>query len=110
MDGGATGTGETTPASAPSERRRVRVLVRGLVQGVGFRAAAARRARELRVDGWVRNLPDGRVEAVAEGSAEAVEEFLAFCRRGAAGARVDGLLVSAEPPAGEAGFRVLTGS
>jgi acylphosphatase len=54
----------------------------GRVQGVFFRDTVRRRARELRVAGWVRNRADGAVEAVFEGDAEAVEKMVAVCRQG----------------------------
>jgi acylphosphatase len=68
--------------------RTVRILVSGRVQGVGFRAFAARQADRLGIDGWVRNLPDGRVEALAAGEDEGVAEFLEALRRGPVLARV----------------------
>ena len=61
---------------------RRRYLVEGEVQGVGFRYFAVRRALRIGVSGWVRNLPDGRVEALAEGSLAALAEFEAALRRG----------------------------
>ena len=61
---------------------RVRVFVEGWVQGVWFRYNTVQEATRLGVDGWVRNLPDGRVEAVYEGRRDAVEELLAWTRRG----------------------------
>lgn len=81
-------------------------IVSGRVQGVGFRHAARRRARELGLAGWVKNLPDGRVEAVAEGPEEEVERFLAFLGRGPEGAWVSALEVKEEEPRGEAGFEI----
>lgn len=69
--------------------RRVHVVVSGLVQGVNFRAFTRRRAAALGLGGWVRNLADGRVEAVAEGQDEAVEEFIAACRQGPPASRVE---------------------
>ena len=74
-----------------ADRARVRVLVEGRVQGVAFRAYAVDEARRLRVAGWVRNLPDGRVEAEAEGERAALEALVAWCRRGPPAARVDGV-------------------
>lgn len=62
-----------------AERTRARVLVSGTVQGVYFRATTRETAREHGVDGWVRNLEDGRVEAVFEGPEEAVEALVEFC-------------------------------
>ncbi|MFB3738245.1 MAG: acylphosphatase [Candidatus Velamenicoccus archaeovorus] len=86
--------------------RRARVLVSGRVQGVFFRASCAARARELGLAGEVRNLPDGRVEAVFEGPDADVETMIAWCRRGPEWAQVDEALVTEEPPRGEQGFRV----
>jgi acylphosphatase len=80
---------------------RARVVVNGRVQGVGYRQHAAAEAERLGVTGWVRNLPDGRVEALAEGDKEAVDALLAWCRRGPRLARVDELKVSWEPHRGE---------
>ena len=82
-----------------------RVVIGGRVQGVGFRAWMVREAQSLGVWGWVRNRPDGTVEAVAHGETDAVEELLRRCRRGplfAAVRTVDE--AEADPPADE-GFR-----
>jgi acylphosphatase len=68
---------------------QVHIVVTGLVQGVGFRYSTQKTASGLGLFGWVRNLPDGSVEAVAEGEEEAIEKFLVWCRQGAAGSRVD---------------------
>ncbi|MFQ5915487.1 MAG: acylphosphatase [Nitrospinota bacterium] len=68
-------------------RRRARILVHGRVQGVGFRFSAIRQARRRGLSGWVRNRPDGTVEALAEG--DDLEGFLAWCQKGPLGARVD---------------------
>lgn len=86
---------------------RAHVRVSGLVQGVYFRAELAERARMLGVGGWVRNLPDGAVEAVLEGGVDRVANLVAWCRRGPAGARVDDVSVTWEAPAGEGGFSIL---
>ena len=86
--------------------RRVHVLVSGRVQGVFFRASCAEQARALGVAGWVRNAPDGRVEAVFEGPEAAVEAMVGWCRRGPAHARVDDVEIEHEEPAGVEGFRV----
>ncbi len=67
------------PAAAT---RCVQVRISGRVQGVGFRAWTERRARELGISGWVRNLPGGDVEAVFRGPAAEVEAMLAACREG----------------------------
>lgn len=69
--------------------RQIRILVSGRVQGVYFRAFAQKQAVKLGIDGFARNLPDGRVEVIASGSDEAVEQLIAWCRRGPITARVD---------------------
>lgn len=85
---------------------RRRVVVHGLVQGVFFRDSVRGLARAAGVHGWVRNTPDGSVEAVFEGEPEAVERLVAFCRQGPRGARVDSLVVSPEEPEGLRGFAI----
>jgi len=85
---------------------RRRVIVSGRVQGVWFRGSTEAEARTAGVCGWVRNLADGRVEAVFEGPAPAVDALVAFCRRGPRHARVEGIEVFEEAPEGLAGFRV----
>ncbi len=67
---------------------RLHVFITGRVQGVGFRYSTARQATALGLVGWVRNLPDGRVEAEFEGAKSALEEMLAWCRDGPALAHV----------------------
>jgi acylphosphatase len=83
-----------------------RVVVQGRVQGVGFRYSVQRMAQQRGVSGWVANLPDGSVEAVFEGDAEAVERLVDFCRDGPRGADVGSVDVSDEQPEGVSGFRV----
>jgi acylphosphatase len=68
---------------------RAHLYVSGRVQGVGFRFSAVDAARRLGLHGWVRNLPDGRVESEAEGEQTQVEAFVAWCRRGPPAAEVD---------------------
>jgi len=67
---------------------RAHVFVSGMVQGVFFRSETQYEANRRKVTGWVRNLPDGRVEAVLEGERADVEKLIEFCRRGPPGARV----------------------
>jgi acylphosphatase len=82
------------------------VIVRGRVQGVGFRFSTQRRAGELGAAGWVRNRPDGSVEAVFEGTPAAVLGMLAFCRSGPRHARVDAVEEHAEEPESLTSFEV----
>ena len=88
------------------DRIRRRLSVAGRVQGVWFRESCRDQALAARVAGWVRNLGDGRVEVVLEGPPAAVDEVVAWCRRGPRRARVDGIEVVDEAPVGEQGFRV----
>ena len=81
-------------------RIRSTVVVQGRVQGVFFRSSTRKQARAANVDGWVRNRPDGSVEAVFEGAPEDVETLVAWCRQGPRSAQVDDLQVSREPAAG----------
>jgi acylphosphatase len=88
--------------------RRVRVRIRGRVQGVFFRAEARARAESLGLAGWIRNEPDGSISALFEGEPEPVESVLGWCLRGPRGAHVDEVEVSEEAGPREAsGFRVL---
>jgi len=80
--------------------------VRGRVQGVAFRYYARREARRLGVDGWVRNLADGRVEVWFEGPAAALAAFEAWLAEGPPAARVDALEVERVEPRGAGGFEV----
>ena len=84
----------------------MRVVVRGDVQGVGFRLAAAERARARGISGFVRNRGDGAVEAAFEGEPEAVDALVDWSRRGPRGARVDEIEIEAEAPQQDAGFRI----
>ena len=88
--------------------KRVRVRIHGRVQGVFFRAEARSRAESLGIAGWVRNAPDGSVEALFEGEPERVDSMVEWCRRGPSGAQVTEVEVF-EEEAGQAerGFRVL---
>jgi acylphosphatase len=85
---------------------RAHVWVAGEVQGVFFRYETRERARNDGLAGWVRNLPDGRVEAVFEGPDEAVDRLVRWCHRGPDGARVSGVEVRHEEPEDLDGFDV----
>jgi acylphosphatase len=83
----------------------VRCLVRGRVQGVFFRASTQRKARQLNLTGYAKNLSDGRVEVVASGEKMAVDQLVLWLQRGPIGARVDAVLVeAAEDGEGFSGF------
>jgi acylphosphatase len=85
---------------------RRRVVVRGQVQGVGFRFAVERAAQSRGIAGWVANRHDGTVEAVFEGEADVVDSLVRLCREGPRGADVDQAEVSEEEPAGLNGFEI----
>jgi acylphosphatase len=80
---------------------RAHILISGRVQGVFFRSETKYEAQKLGVKGWIRNLPDGKVEAVFEGEQENVEELARFCKQGPAGAKVTGAEVVWETYTGE---------
>jgi acylphosphatase len=89
-------------------RIRAHVWISGRVQGVFFRAHTKELADELGLTGWVRNLPDGRVEAVFEGEEDAVKEAIEWCKRGPPLASVEKVEVRYEQPTGEfKDFRIL---
>jgi len=88
------------------DRIAKRAVVCGLVQGVAFRWTTKARARELGLSGWVRNLPDGRVEVWAEGATSAVGELLRWLERGPPAARVEGVEVADADPSGAVRFEV----
>jgi len=89
-----------------SDRTRAHVHVSGTVQGVYYRASTRDAARERGVDGWVRNLADGRVEAVFEGPEPDVEAMVEWCHAGSPAADVREVDAEYEPPAGLDGFEV----
>jgi acylphosphatase len=83
-----------------------RVVVHGRVQGVFFRDTCRREAQAAGVGGWVRNLPDGSVEALFEGSEDAVRRMLDWAQHGPRYARVERVNVTEEQPSGTTEFRV----
>jgi acylphosphatase len=86
--------------------RRAHVYVSGRVQGVFFRQRTVRMAREEGLGGWVRNLSDGRMEAVFEGDSAKVDRMIEWCRRGPEMAVVDEVELSEEEPEGLQSFEV----
>jgi acylphosphatase len=93
-------------AGKVDERVRAHVWVSGRVQGVYFRAYAEDEASFRKVAGWIRNAPDGRVEAVFEGSPASVDAMIRWCHRGSPASVVTGVEVAREAVRGETGFRV----
>ena len=87
---------------------RAHLFVSGRVQGVGYRASTHWAARRIGgLTGWVRNLDDGRVEAVVEGPREKIDDLIEWCRQGPPAARVSDVAVTWEPATGEfAAFEV----
>ena len=85
---------------------RAHVYVSGNVQGVFFRATTREQAQERGVDGWVKNLADGRVEAVFEGTEDDVEAMVTWCHEGSPAATVESVDVTYEDPEGLSGFEV----
>jgi len=79
---------------------RVHLYISGRVQGVFYRRNAMQEAKGLGLTGWVRNLPDRRVEAVAEGDEKRVEEFISWCRKGPPLAIVREVKIHREPATG----------
>lgn len=95
--------GRTAPNLRPpaSNLLRVHLWIEGRVQGVNFRYYTQREATRLGVKGWVRNLPDGRVEALLEGEPAAVQRLVEWCRHGPPGASVRRVEERREEPTGE---------
>lgn len=85
---------------------RRHIVVRGRVQGVGFRWSCKDQADRLGVAGWVRNQPDGTVEVVAEGEDRFVDQMVGWCRQGPRHALVTDVEVSTEQPLGEPEFNI----
>jgi acylphosphatase len=106
-DGHGGEVGPHQSAGGGGDLLRYHVFVQGLVQGVWFRESTRHEALALGVSGWVRNLADGRVEAVFEGPAEPVEALLAWTEHGPVHARVDSLERRSEAVLGERGFSIL---
>lgn len=90
--------------STPQHQTRAHVFISGKVQGVGYRYSTVNQARQLGLNGWVRNLPDGRVEAVFEGNREVVEQIIRWCHQGSTAAVVKNVAVEYEEVEGLQGF------
>lgn len=85
---------------------RAHVFVSGRVQGVYYRASTREAAENRGIAGWVRNLDDGRVEAVFEGSEEDVDAMVEWCHTGSSGAKVEAVEAVFEDPEGLEGFEI----
>ncbi len=95
------------PNSSPlHEQISAHVFISGRVQGVGYRFSTVEQANQLGLSGWVRNLPDRRVEAVFEGSKADVEEMIRWCYQGPRGAVVNDVSIDYEAPEGLRGFEI----
>jgi len=81
--------------------RRVNIIVTGIVQGVFFRYNTMKKANELDIKGWVKNLRDGRVEIMAEGEEENLNKFIEWCKKGPQGAYVEALTLEWKEYTGE---------
>lgn len=88
--------------------QKAKLIISGLVQGVGFRYFAKREAQKSNLMGYIKNLPDGKIESVVEGSLEAIGEFTEALRRGPSHSNVEELDIKYEDFTGEfRGFRIL---
>lgn len=81
--------------------RKVKILVTGRVQGVCFRAFTQKKANQLSIKGYAKNLPDGRVEIIAETDAVTIEKFITWCHKGPITARVDQVEITELAPDNE---------
>ncbi len=89
------------------ERISRRVVIKGRVQGVMFRASCAQEAKREKIVGYAKNLPDGSVEVLLEGDADAVEKVLSWCHQGPPSARVDTVNIHNVPTSNYSDFSVL---
>ncbi len=90
-----------TPSRYDGPMKRIHVIIAGNVQGVFYRASMQREAKALGVTGWVRNLPDGRVEAIIEGNDSQLSALTEWCRQGPSRAIVEKVELREEPYQGE---------
>ena len=95
-----------TDLSKQRGKIRTHVFISGMVQGVGYRFSTFDKANQLGLNGWVRNISDGRVEAVFEGNKTAVEEMIRWCYKGPPGAVAKDVAVEYAAPEGIEGFEI----
>jgi len=105
---GQRGTSPIWQKGTLSVKKAVRLLISGRVQGVFYRYTAQKVALRLDLNGWVKNLPSGQVEAVAVGTSSAIDTFITWCREGPPGAHVTEVAVAENPsPPDDEGFSVI---
>ena len=85
------------------------LLIKGTVQGVYYRASAKEVADAIGLTGWIRNTPEGHVEALVTGMPYQLQDFVDWCRKGPSGAEVTGIYVENRPEESSAGFRIIRG-
>lgn len=90
-----------------SKQTHAHAFISGKVQGVGYRYSTMNEAKKLGLNGWVRNLPDSRVEAVFEGESEVVEEMIRWCHQGPRSAVVNDVQVEYSEAEGLQGFEIV---
>ncbi|MCT7950412.1 acylphosphatase [Ancylothrix sp. C2] len=83
-----------------NEKIRTHLIISGKVQGVGYRYYTAQQAKQLGITGWVKNLPDGRVEAIFEGNKQAITDMINWCHQGPPAAEVTEVTINHEKPQG----------
>ena len=86
--------------------KRVHVIIKGYVQGIGLRYNTREKAESLGLTGWIKNNPDNSVEAVFEGPEEMINEILEFCKKGTIGSKVIGIKIRKEPVENLKGFEI----
>lgn len=91
-------TAKEVEVSTPERKTHAHVFVSGIVQGVGYRFATLEQANQLGICGWVQNLPDGRVEAVFEGTQGGIEQMIRWCHKGPPGAVIKNVVVEYQEP------------
>lgn len=87
----------------------IHLLIRGKVQGVYYRASAREAAEKLQITGWIKNTPDGHVEAIASGDEQNLQQFVAWCRQGPPGARVTEVVANPATAAAFSSFSIVRG-
>ncbi|MFC2142831.1 acylphosphatase [Candidatus Aenigmatarchaeota archaeon] len=87
--------------------KRAHMIVKGSVQGVSFRSFTHSVANNLSINGWVKNLPQGAVEIIAEGDDDKIEKFISEIKQGPSASQVDDVIIEWEDPKGDKEFKIL---